>query len=484
MLARLGVTSLPMVHPVLLCGGSGTRLWPVSRHALPKQFVKLLGGESLFQGSARRFAGAGFQAPVIVTSDRFRFIVTEQLSGVNMSASATLVEPAPRNTAPAVLSAALWLNRLDPNAVMLVTPADHAIQDDGGFRRAVIAALPAAMAGKIVTFGIAPTSAETGYGYLKLASRGAREADGPQPLAGFIEKPGRPEAEAMLRDGTYLWNAGVFLLTTRTMIAAFNQHAEHMMTAASAALDEAIADLCFLRLASKPWAQLPSISIDHAIMEKATNLAVMPYRGGWSDLGSWDAVCQQATPDARGNVLSQHALAIDCHDSMLRSEADGLELVGIGLENVVAIAMPDAVLVAKKCDSQRVREAVDILRARAVNQATAFNHDHRPWGWYETLVLGRQFKVKRIVVNSGAALSLQSHQHRAEHWVVVQGTAQITVEHETRVLNANESTYIRQGAVHRLENPGVEQVILIEVQTGAYLGEDDIIRYEDAYART
>lgn len=474
---------VPMIHPILLCGGSGSRLWPLSRQSLPKQFVKLLGGESLFQASARRFSGAGFRAPVIVTSDTFRFIASEQLASLNMAALTTLIEPEPRNTAAAVLSAALWLHRQDPDSVMLVAPSDHVIPDADTFRHAVEVALPAAMAGKIVTFGITPTSAETGYGYLQVSTREGQAAGEPQPLTGFIEKPARPRAEDMLKAGNYLWNAGIFLQSTRTILASFREHAADMLTAANAAVEEAVPDLCFLRLAPEPWAQLPSISIDYAIMEKATNIAVMPYQGNWSDLGSWNTVWQQATPDAHGNVLSDHALAINCQRSMLRSESEGLELVGIGLEDVVAIAMPDAVLVAKNSDAQRVREAVDILKARSANQATCFSHEHRPWGWYEILAIGKKFKVKRIVVKSGAALSLQSHNHRAEHWIVVQGTAKITVGHESGYLTEGESAYIGLGAVHRLENPGQEQLILIEVQTGPYLGEDDITRYEDIYAR-
>ncbi len=473
-----------MLHPILLCGGSGTRLWPLSRQAFPKQFARLVGEESLFQASARRFAGTMFSAPVIVTSDAFRFVVTEQLAAVNMAAAATLIEPEGRNTAPAVLAAALWLDRQDPQALMLVAPSDHVIPEPEIFRAAVAAAVPAAKAGKIVTFGITPDRPETGYGYLELASAEARAAAEPQPLARFVEKPDAERAQAMLLAGRYFWNAGIFLFRARTMIEAFEAHAPEMLAPATHAVEQATQDLHFLRLAPRPWAELAPISIDYAIMEKAANLAVMPYRGRWSDLGSWDAVWQEAGPDTQGNVLSPHALAIGCRGSLLRSEVEGLELVGIGLEDMVAIAMPDAVLVARKADTQRVKEAVDALKARAAKQATAFNRDHRPWGWYESLAMGQRFQVKRIVVTPGAALSLQSHHHRAEHWIVVQGTAKVTVNGETRLLGENESTYIPLGAVHRLENPGKVPVILIEVQTGAYLGEDDIIRYEDVYARS
>lgn len=472
-----------MIYPVLLCGGSGTRLWPLSRQSLPKQFVKLVGEESLFQASVRRFSGPGFQRPVVVTSDSFRFVVTEQLDAIGAAAAATLIEPAPRNTAPAVLCAALWLRERDPAALMLVVPSDHVIPDSQGFRATVEAALPAAHNGDIVTFGIAPTRPETGYGYLELAGSSGRTAAAPQPLVRFVEKPDSATAEAMIEAGRFMWNAGVFLFSVETIITAFERHAPDMMAPALAALRQSRTDLQFTRLAEQPWGQLQDISIDYAIMEKAGNLSVMPYGGSWSDLGSWDAVWQEGAPDADGNVLSARALAMDCRQSLLRSEAEGLAVVGIGLDDIVAVAMPDAVLVARKSDTQRVKQAVEILKSRDVTQATTFRGDHRPWGQYESLALGHRFQVKRIVVKPGAALSLQSHHHRAEHWIVVQGTARVTIDNEVRLLSENESTYIPLGAVHRLENPGKVPVILIEVQTGSYLGEDDIVRYEDLYSR-
>jgi len=472
-----------MIYPVLLCGGNGTRLWPLSRQSLPKQFVKLVGEESLFQASARRFSGAPFGEPVIVTSDSFRFTVTEQLDAIGMRAAATLIEPAPRNTAPAVLCAALWLREQDPGAFMLVVPSDHVIPDSVSFREAVEAALPTARKGGIVTFGIAPTRPETGYGYLELAEPACRSACTPQALVRFVEKPDSATAQAMLAEGHYMWNAGVFLFSLETIIKAFERYVPGSVDPAIATLRQAKTDLQFTRLAEEPWSKLHNISIDYAIMEKADNLSVMPYSGNWSDLGSWDAVWHEGAPDADGNVLSTRATAIDCRQSLLRSETEGLEVVGIGLDDIVAVAMPDAVLVARKTDTQRVKQAVESLKSRGVKQATAFNSDRRPWGHYESLAFGHRFQVKRIVVKPGAALSLQSHYHRSEHWIVVQGTARVTVDNEVRLLSENESTYIRLGAVHRLENPGKVSMILIEVQTGSYLGEDDIIRYEDRYAR-
>ncbi len=469
-----------MIHPVILCGGSGTRLWPLSRQSYPKQFARLTGDESLFQTSARRCAGDGFAPPLVVTGDPFRFIVLEQLAAVQMAPQDVLIEPAARSTAPAIAAAALWLAARDPDAVLLVLPSDHVIPDAAAFRTAVAAALPRAVAGDLVTFGIRPDRAETGYGYLELSETAG---DGPQPLAAFVEKPDATRAAAMVQDGRHLWNAGIFLFSARAMIAAFAEHAPALLQGTRAAVEGAARDLAFTRLAEAPWQALPDISIDYAIMEKAANLSVMPFAGHWSDLGGWEAIWQEAGPDAGGNVQSGATTAIDCRDTLLRSEAEGLQLVGIGLVGIIAVAMPDAVLVARKGEAQRVKEAVAALKSAGARQATAFNRDFRPWGWYESLALGNRFQVKRIVVKPGAALSLQSHHHRSEHWIVVEGTARVTVDDAVRLVTENESVYIPLGAVHRLENPGMLPMVLIEVQTGSYLGEDDILRYEDIYAR-
>jgi len=469
-----------MIHPVILCGGSGTRLWPLSRQSYPKQFARLTGDESLFQTSARRCTGDGFAPPLVVTGDPFRFIVLEQLAAIQMAPQDVLIEPAARSTAPAIAAAALWLAARDPDAVLLVLPSDHVIPDAAAFRTAVAAALPRAVAGDLVTFGIRPDRAETGYGYLELSEAAG---DAPQKLAAFVEKPDAARAAAMVQDGRHLWNAGIFLFSARAMIEAFAEHAPALLQGARAAVEGAARDLAFTRLAEAPWQALPDISIDYAIMEKAANLSVMPYAGHWSDLGGWEAIWQEAGPDAGGNVQSGATTAIDCHDTLLRSEAEGLQLVGIGLEGIIAVAMPDAVLVARKGEAQRVKEAVAALKSAGARQATAFNRDFRPWGWYESLALGNRFQVKRIVVNPGAALSLQSHHHRSEHWIVVEGTARVTVDDEVRLVTENESVYIPLGAIHRLENPGKLPMVLIEVQTGSYLGEDDILRYEDIYAR-
>jgi mannose-1-phosphate guanylyltransferase / mannose-6-phosphate isomerase len=469
-----------MITPVILCGGSGTRLWPSSRKSYPKQFSRLIGPESLFQATLRRLSGEGFGAPVILTNTDFRFLVTDQTAAMGLADARILIEPEGRNTAPAVLVAALSL-RADPDALMLVAPSDHVIGDAAAFRAAVMAGAEAARAGRLVTFGITPDRPETGYGYLEL---GAPAQDGPQPLVRFVEKPDAERAAAMLAGGRHLWNAGIFLFRVRDILAAFETHAPQLVEPCEAALAQGGRDLNFFRLAAGPYGRAADISIDYAVMEKAANLSVVPYSGGWSDLGAWDALWAALPHDADGVAAEGPVTAIDCRNSLLRSEEGNLRLVGLGLTNIVAVAMRDAVLVADMGQAQKVREAVAALKAAGAPQAVDFPRFHRPWGWYETLGLGTRFQVKRIMVKPGGVLSLQSHMHRSEHWVVVAGTARVTVGEAVRLLSENESVYIPLGAVHRMENPGKVDMYLIEVQTGSYLGEDDIIRYEDIYARS
>ncbi|MFV1528156.1 mannose-1-phosphate guanylyltransferase/mannose-6-phosphate isomerase [Phaeobacter sp. JH20_36] len=472
-----------MITPILLCGGSGTRLWPLSRKSYPKQFVPLVGETTLFQASALRLSGEGFAAPMVLTNSDFRFIVTEQLAEAGIDPGAILIEPAGRNTAPAVLAAALWLRARDPDGLMLVAPSDHVVPDAAAFRAAVAAAEPAARAGQLVTFGIKPDRAETGYGYLELDGDPGDFSPKVIGLKRFVEKPDLATAEDMLASGQFLWNAGIFLFSVKAIIAAFETHAPDLMAPVQGAVDQGEPDLGFLRLDPAAWDGAADISIDYAVMERAENLAVVPYAGGWSDLGGWDAVWRESGPDGDGIVTQGRATAIECSNSLLRSEDDGLEVVGIGLKDVIAVAMPDAVLVAHASRAQDVKQAVSALKAKSARQAEAFPKDHRPWGWFESLVVGERFQVKRIHVHPGAALSLQSHHHRSEHWIVVEGTAKVTVDDRVQLVSENQSVYIPLGAVHRMENPGKVPMVLIEVQTGSYLGEDDIIRYEDIYAR-
>lgn len=466
------------ITPVLLCGGSGTRLWPLSRKSYPKQFSALLGEQSLFQASASRLSK--FEKPLVITGSDFRFIVLEQLAAVGIDPGAVLIEPEGRNTAPAILAAALYLHARDPDAIMLVCPSDHLIPDSDNFCATTMQGLDAAQAGQLVTFGINPTYPETGYGYLELAEAPTVH---PAPLLRFVEKPDAAAAAELVASGRHMWNAGIFLFEAAAIIAAFKAHAPALIAPVMAAVVDAKTDLGFLRLASEPWATVDDISIDYAVMERADNLTVVPYSGAWSDLGGWDAVWRESKRDARGVATHGPATAIDCDNTLLRSEHEGLELVGLGLKNIMAIAMPDAVLVADASRSQHVKLAVQELKSRSATQAEQFPKDHRPWGWFETLATGDRFHVKRIVVHSGAALSLQSHHHRAEHWIVVEGTARVTVDGDVKLISENQSIYIPLGAKHRMENPGKVPMVLIEVQTGCYLGEDDIVRYEDLYAR-
>jgi len=470
-----------MITPVILCGGSGTRLWPLSRKSYPKQFSKLIGDESLFQMSASRVSGPSFGAPLVLTNSDFRFIVTEQLAELGIDPGAVLIEPEGRNTAPAILAAALYLLQDDPDAMLLVLPSDHNVPDAAHFSATVEKGVAAALAGDLVTFGIQPTRPETGYGYLELETA---SVDGAAvKLQRFVEKPDVATAQTMLDAGTYLWNAGIFLFKAQAIVDAFQAHRSGLMAPVKNAISEAKTDLGFLRLAPGPWAQAEDISIDYAVMEPAKNLSAVPFDGSWSDLGDWDSVWRESHADDAGLVTSGAAQGIDCTNTLLRSEADGTEIVGIGLDNIVAVAMPDAVLVADKSRAQDVKLAVQKLKDKSADQAVQFPRDHRPWGSFECLFMGDRFQVKRIVVKPGGVLSLQSHVHRSEHWIVVAGTAKVTIRDEVKLVGENESVYIPVGDKHRMENPGKVPMVLIEVQTGSYLGEDDIVRYEDVYAR-
>lgn len=472
-----------MIHPVILCGGSGTRLWPSSRRSLPKQFAPLLGAQSLFQQACLLAAAPGHAPPLIVTGEDVRFIVKEQLAELALPPAAILIEPEARSTAPAVLLAALHLQRAEPDAVMLVFPSDQLIRDSTAFRAAVAAALAAAQAGSLVTFGIEPIGPDTGFGYLELADPAARTAHAPQPLQRFVEKPDAATAAGFIATGRYLWNAGIFLFTANAIIDAFARDAPDILAAVSKASAATEADLGFTRFNRSEWARAPAISIDYAIMEKAGNLAVMPCQAGWVDLGDWARVWAEMAPDEAGNVLTGPTTAIDCAGSLLRSEAAGLHVVGLGLTDMLVVATADAVLVAPRAASPQVGKVVARLQQAGIAQAASGARELRPWGWFERIATGAGFQVKRIMVKPGESMSLQSHTQRAEHWVVVAGTATMLLGEYVRELHANQSAYIPVGARHRLSNRGTEPVLLIEVQTGPYLGEDDIVRYEDQYSR-
>ena len=472
------------IYPVLLCGGSGTRLWPLSRKSHPKQFVKLIGEESLFQSAALRLSGTGFGAPSVVTGSDFRFMVVEQLAAVEIAPRDILIEPSARNTAAAICAAAIALEAKEGESLMLVAPSDHVIADAEGFRATVQAATSAAIDGQIVTFGIRPDRAETGYGWLELTSKPSDDfASVAQPLSSFVEKPNVEAAGVLLQGGMHLCNAGIFLFSTATILKAFEKHSPETLSGVRDAFGNAEADLGFTRLAAEPWASLEDISIDYAVMERAPNISVVPYSGTWSDLGDWQAIWREGDADETGVVTSGLSTALDCKDTLLQATSEAQELVAIGLEDIIVVAMQDAVLVAHKDRAQDVKIAINKLKEKGAAQAETLPRDYRPWGWYESIALGPRFQVKRIAVNPGAALSLQSHNHRSEHWIVVEGTAKVTIDDEVKTVTENQSVYIPLGAVHRMENPGKLPLTLIEVQTGCYFGEDDIIRYEDVYSR-
>ena len=469
-----------MITPVLLCGGSGTRLWPTSRKSYPKQFAQAFGDHTLFQKSALRLSGDGYEQPIIVTNADYRFVVAEQLLEIGIEAQAILVAPEGRDTAPAILAASLFVAAKEPNKMMVFVPSDHVVHDDNALRTAIDVGLERAAMGDIVAFGITPTRPETKFGYLAIEQS---KATGPIPLERFVEKPDKKTAEAMLASGSALWNASIYLMMAQGAVDAFEKHAPDMVTTVKAALKDAATDLDFVRLDPTAWTTVESMSVDRAVMESAKNICAVSFGGGWTDMGDWNEVWAAMGPDANGVSMRGAAIAIDCKNTLLRSEDERMEIVGIGLTDIIAVATSDAVLVGHRGRGEDVRKAVELLTQKGVQQAQAFPIDHRPWGWFESLAIGDRFQVKRIVVKQGAALSLQSHQHRSEHWIIVQGTARVTLGETEKLLAENESIYIPLGAVHRIANTGKVPVVMIEVQTGAYLGEDDILRYEDVYAR-
>ncbi len=472
------------ITPVLLAGGSGTRLWPLSRKSYPKQFSRLINERSLFQESALRLLSSDkieFAKHVIVTNDAFRFTVLEQFEEIKTNPGLIIIEPKAKNTAPAILAAALCSFQKDAESILLVAPSDHIIPDISSFHSALASGIEQVLKGNIVTFGITPSHPETGYGYIEVTDGTFKS---PKKVKKFIEKPDFVTAHSMLTTGNYFWNAGIFMFKARDMINAFQKIDSEMLDVTTQSISSGQHDLAFFRPEKKNWDKLEDISIDYKIMENLDNLFVVPYADHWSDLGDWQAVWSEHKADTDGVVLSENASAINCRDSLLRSESKGQQLVGVGLDGIVAIAMPDAVLVSRKDQSQEVKNVVATLKSKNVEQAEIFPKDHRPWGWYEVLANASRFQVKQIFVKPGASLSLQSHHHRSEHWVIVKGTARVTIDGNIKLVTEGESVFIPLGAVHRLENPGKLPMVLIEVQTGPYLKEDDIIRYEDQYART
>ncbi|TXM64546.1 mannose-1-phosphate guanylyltransferase/mannose-6-phosphate isomerase [Methylobacterium sp. WL12] len=469
------------ILPVILCGGSGTRLWPMSRESMPKQFARLVdASESTFQATARRVSDlATFARPAVIASAESRFIVAEQLAQAGITGD-IILEPEGRDSAAAVAVAALHAANVAPETVVLIMAADHVIGDVPAFASAVRAAAVGARAGYTMTLGVEPTRPATDYGYIR---RGAAlpEAAGAFAVARFVEKPDAEGAAALIADGA-LWNSGYFLFRADLMLAELEAHAPAVLSAARAALEGAAVDLDFVRLDANAFGQAPKISIDYAVMERTTRAGVLPVSFPWSDVGTWDAVWQVLPQDESGNALRGRVEVLGTTNSLVHSEGDGLTTV-VGLDGVVVVATPDAVLVASKAQSGRVKELVGVLRARAHPEADAHRRMYRPWGWYQRVDIGERFQVKRIMVTPGGRLSLQKHHHRAEHWVVVKGTAEVTLGERLVLVHENEAVYLPIGSMHRLANPGKIPLELIEVQVGSYTGEDDIIRVEDIYGR-
>jgi mannose-1-phosphate guanylyltransferase/mannose-6-phosphate isomerase len=469
-----------MLIPVILSGGSGTRLWPISRRNLPKQFLSLAGSDTLFQQTVRRAQKLPDAAPaVVVASDDHRFLAAEQLQELGVAGASILLEPVARNTAPAIAVGALQAVARDPNALILVLPADHLIGDEQSFADAVAKARPLADQGWLVTFGIRPDRAETGFGYIH---RGKALDNSTFEVDQFVEKPKLDVAERYVSSGEYDWNSGMFLFQATRYLDELRHHAPAMLAAATASFEKANADLDFIRLDEAAFAAAPSDSIDYAVMEKTSRAAVVPVSCGWSDIGSWDALWMAAEKDADGNHLEGDVIALDTKGTLVRSHERHL-VATIGLEDIVVVTTPDATLVARRDASQDVKKIVDHLKTAGRSEHDLHRVVRRPWGSYDSLEQGERFQVKRIVVKPGAALSLQMHHHRAEHWIVVKGVAEVTCDDKVFLLAENQSTYLPLGSRHRLRNPGKVPVELIEVQSGSYLGEDDIVRFDDVYGR-
>jgi len=479
-----------LVQPVVLSGGSGTRLWPLSREKYPKQLLSLVGEDSLLQATVRRVIGTPgvtLSAPMVVCNEEYRFVIAEQLRQLGTQ-GAVVLEPCGRNTAPALTLAALAAIKNAADPVLLVMPADHVITQVAAFQAAVSQGAALAAAGAVVTFGITPDAPETGYGYIQ--SGAAHDGAGARRIARFVEKPDLPTAQGYLAAGNYLWNSGLFMLRASVWLAALGNCRADILAACQAAWEAGSSDGDFVRVGKELFAQCPSDSIDYAVMERIaagqgrTALppgVVLPLDAGWSDVGAWDALWQVLDKDAGGNVTQGDVLLQGCTNTLALSE--GRLVACVGVSDLVVVETADAILVAHKDKTQDVKKIVDQLKSQQRAEGSIHRKVFRPWGWYDGVDAGARFQVKRIVVKPGAALSLQMHHHRAEHWIVVSGTARVTKGTESFLLSENQSTFIPLGTTHRLENPGRVPLEMIEVQSGSYLGEDDIVRFEDVYGR-
>ncbi len=465
------------ILPVILSGGTGTRLWPLSREGYPKQFWPLASDRPMLVETAARAEGPDFAPPMVVCNEAHRFLVAEQLRG---RGARIVLEPEGRNSGPAIAAAALLAEEASPGTVMWIMAADSAIEDVPALHAALAQAAAAARAGRIVTFGMAPTAPETGYGYIE-AGEDLPGLPGVRAIARFVEKPDAARAAAFVAGGRHLWNSGMFVATASALLAELERHEPAMLAAVRRAVEGAKRDMDFVRLDAAAFAAATSISIDHAVMERTGNAAVVPAAIGWSDIGSWAALWEISARDEAGNAASGPVELLDARNCLVRSE--GILTGVVGLQDAVVVVTDDAVLAMHRDRAQDVKKLVEALRAKGRKEATEHRRAYRPWGHYEGLILGERFQVKKIQVRPGAKLSLQKHFHRAEHWVVVSGTAIVRRDSEEILLRENESVYLPLGCVHRMENPGMIPLVLIEVQSGSYLGEDDIVRFEDTYGR-
>jgi len=470
---------MPNITPIILAGGVGSRLWPASRKSFPKQFVPFLKNESLFAEALKRSDQSEFLEPIVITANEYRFVVNQLLKKSGQSAT-VLLEPVGRNTAPAILGAVYYMLKQRGDALVLVMPSDHYIPNREAFRDMVLKGAQAADNGSIVTFGVNPTRPETGYGYLEVEKTEKAEE---YRVLRFHEKPDVGRAIEMLSQESFLWNSGIFLFKASNVLALAKRLNPQLVASVESAIDNVDLDSFGFQINCNKWERIQNISFDYAIMEKAENIRCIGFDGVWSDLGDWSAIKSHLSNDQSSNATTENADQIDCTDSLLWSNSENIHLVGLGLKNIVSIVTDDAVLIADASRSQDVGSTLARLREKGVFQADKHRKDYRPWGWFESLVNKQSYQVKRLYIYSGAALSLQSHQHRSEHWVVVSGEATVVIEDEVMILQTNDSVFIKAGQKHRLSNNSNQTLVIIEVQTGSYLGEDDIVRFEDIYSR-
>ena len=472
------------IIPVMLAGGVGKRLWPISRKSFPKQFCKLIDNKSLFQLTALRFKNHNiieFLEPIVMTNENFRFIIDSQLSEVNLKFNSIFIEPSAKSTCPAILAASLHAYKNNKMSHVLICPSDHLIQNVKAFQKCILKAVTEMKNNEIITFGIKPNRPETAYGYIKVDKKNSIQEL--VNVKNFIEKPKLNIAKNMFESEDFLWNSGIFLFSTEFIIEQYKKLQSDIFKNVERSYLTSYKDLNFIRLEQKSWNKNIDISFDYGIMEKSKNVSNISLYSDWVDLGDWNSIWQNYKSTKDQNYLSDNTTAIDCKNSLLNSFDSKTHLVGLGLDNIVAVSTPDAILIADRNKSQNVKDAVDLLKKKKVYQSETSNKDHRPWGWFEILLTYTNYQVKRLFIKPLESISLQKHKYRSEHWIVVSGEAYVIIDNENKIIKQGESIFIPMGFKHRIENKTKDPIVIIEVQTGSYLGEDDIIRYEDKYSR-